>query len=119
MVNHYHVLGYLKEVKNLGPMMQRFHGSVAKLVNDELEMRIVSFWRTRGNKDYFDGCIRDEKQLRASYQYTLLQSVRAKLMEDYRQYPHTIVDVELTVAVERAKNFGVYLEDVRYPKYEK
>src|SRR5687767_6145613 len=31
--NHYHTLGYLKVGTNLGPLMQKFHGSVAKLVN--------------------------------------------------------------------------------------
>src|SRR5260221_33097 len=31
--NHYHSVGYLKIGANLGPFMQRLHGSVAKLVN--------------------------------------------------------------------------------------
>src|SRR5688572_17033846 len=39
--NHYHTLGYLKVGENLGPMMQRLHGSVAKLVNDLLAERRV------------------------------------------------------------------------------
>ena len=44
--NHYHTLGYLPIGKNLGPMMQRIHGSVAKLVNDLLEPdRLKPFWR--------------------------------------------------------------------------
>jgi hypothetical protein len=34
--NHYHTLGYLKIGENLGPLMQRLHGSIAKLVNDLL-----------------------------------------------------------------------------------
>ena len=37
--NHYHKLGYLKVGENLGTMMQRIHGSVAKLVNDLLPER--------------------------------------------------------------------------------
>src|SRR5687768_18243014 len=37
--NHYHTAGYLKVGINLGPMMQRIHGSVAKLVNDVLPER--------------------------------------------------------------------------------
>jgi REP element-mobilizing transposase RayT len=41
--NHYHTLGYLKAGSNLGPMMQRLHGSVAKLVNDLLPERRVPF----------------------------------------------------------------------------
>ena len=36
MDNHYHTLGYMRVGDNLGVMMQRLHGSVAKLVNDEL-----------------------------------------------------------------------------------
>src|SRR5688500_7464997 len=45
MSNHYHALGYLRVGENLGPMMQRIHGSVAKLVNDTLPERRVPFWR--------------------------------------------------------------------------
>lgn len=35
--NHYHTLGYLGLGPNLGPMMQRIHGSVAKHQAIELE----------------------------------------------------------------------------------
>ena len=35
--NHYHTLGYLKRGLDLGPLMQKLHGSVAKLTNDILE----------------------------------------------------------------------------------
>lgn len=47
MSNHYHALGYLKVGENLGPMMQRIHGSVAKLVNDLLPQRRVPSGVTR------------------------------------------------------------------------
>ena len=30
MINHYHIVGYLKHGENLGPFMQHLHGSVAK-----------------------------------------------------------------------------------------
>src|SRR3954468_15787491 len=30
MINHYHIVGYLKRGENLGPFMQHLHGSVAK-----------------------------------------------------------------------------------------
>lgn len=46
--NHYHSLGYLRLGTNLGPMMQKIHGSVAKLVNDLLPQRRVPFWRGAG-----------------------------------------------------------------------
>src|SRR5215475_644462 len=46
--NHYHSEGYLYVGENLGTMIQRIHGSVAKLVNDLLEKsgeeRHERFW---------------------------------------------------------------------------
>ena len=60
MTTHYHTLGYLREGKQLPLTMQRFHGLVAKLVNDTLVDRLVPFWTTSGKQNYFDGCIRDE-----------------------------------------------------------
>lgn len=67
--NHYHTVGYLKVGEELGPMMRKLHGSAAKLVNDLLPERRVPFWRAAGkcHHDYFDGCLRDAKQLRRSY----------------------------------------------------
>lgn len=119
MDNHYHFLGYLPHGENLGPLMQRLHGSVAKLVNDTLQSRVLPFWRTKGNKDYFDGCIRNETQLRRAFRYTLMQSVRAGIVADYRDYAHTIMDVDLKTAVERAKSARVYLPEIPYPRYDR
>ena len=65
MDNHYHSLGYLMLGDNLGPLMQRLHGSVAKLVNDLLPVRVTPFWGDVKHNDYMDGCIRDEKQGRS------------------------------------------------------
>src|SRR5262245_12474374 len=62
MDNHYNTLGYLREGAKLKVLMQRLHGSVAKLVNDLLPERRSDFWRDTKGKEYFDGCIRDEKQ---------------------------------------------------------
>ena len=93
--NHYHTLGYLKVGENLGPLVQKLHGSVAKLTNDLLPIRHLPFWRRAGNQDYFDGCIRNEKQARRAYRYTLLQAVRAGVVRDWRQYPDTRVNVDL------------------------
>ena len=117
--NHYHTLGYLKLGENLGPLMQRFHGSVAKLVNDTLPTRHLPFWRRAGNQDYFDGCIRDVLQARRAYRYTLLQAVRAKLVRDYREYPHTIVNVDIERAVPRAVELSAFLEKIPYARYER
>jgi hypothetical protein len=113
MDNHYHQLGYLKIGTNLGEMMRRMHGSVAKLVNDILPMRKVPFWR-EGHDTYFDGRLRDELQFRRTYRYVLLQAVRHGIAHDYRDYPHTRVNVELEVALRRALELNAFLKDVPY-----
>jgi hypothetical protein len=117
--NHYHTLGYLKVGVNLPPMMQRLHGSVAKLVNDSLPMRHVPFWCDAKGKSYFDGCIRDEKQARLAYRYTLTQAVRHGIVRDWREYPHTRVNVELEAAIRRSQELKAFLEGVPYKRYQK
>ena len=117
--NHYHTIGYLKVGENLGPLMQRLHGSVSKLVNDTLEKRHLPFWRSAGNKDYFDGCIRDETQARRAYRYTLKQAVRHGIVKDYRDYKHTHLNVELEPAIKRALELKVFLSNVPYERYRK
>jgi hypothetical protein len=116
--NHYHTLGYLKIGEQLGPMMQRIHGSVAKLVNDQLPERRLPFWRGAGRRDYFDGCIRDETQCRRAYRYTLLQSVRARLCRDWRQYPHTHLAIDVDRGVKRALQLNAFMEGIAYKRYE-
>src|SRR5689334_9646528 len=59
MNNHYHFEGYLRDGEQLGEMMRKLHGSVAWMVMKEIGLKHVPFWRSKGNKDYFDGCIRD------------------------------------------------------------
>ena len=115
--NHYHTLGYLKESKGLPELMRRFHGSVAKLTNDTLKDRHVPFWREAWGKQYFDGCIRDETQARRAFRYTLTQSVRHGLVQDWRKYPHTRVNVELERAIKRAQELKGFLEGVPYKRY--
>ena len=117
--NHYHTIGYLKSGKNLSPMMQRLHGSVAKLVNDLLPERRVPFWRDAKGREYFDGCIRDEKQGRLAYRYTLTQSARHGIVCDWRDYPHTHVNVELDAAIRRSHQLKAFLEGVPYKRYQR
>ena len=119
MDNHYHTLGYLRVGKNLSKMMQRLHGSVAKLVNDLLPKPFPKFWRDAKGKEYFDGCIRDEKQARLAYRYTLRQSQRHRVLEDWREYPHTRVNVELEIAIKQALEIDAFMEGVPYKRYEK
>jgi len=115
--NHYHTLGYLREGKALGTMMQRLHGSVAKLVNDQLPSRHRPFWREAGNRDYFDGCIRDQLQCRRAYHYILLQSVRHGVVTDWRDYPHTRMAIGLERGIARAVEIGAFMEGVPYKRY--
>jgi hypothetical protein len=70
MNNHYHFEGYLRDGEQLGEMMRKLHGSVAWMVMKEIDVRHVPFWRSAGNKDYFDGCIRDVLQAFRAYNYT-------------------------------------------------
>jgi hypothetical protein len=99
-------------------MMQRLHGSVAKLVNDQLAARLTPFWREAGHRDYFDGCIRDEKQCRLAYRYTVNQPVRHGIVRNWREYSHTQIKVDLEAGVKRAKELGAFLEEVPYKRYE-
>ena len=117
--NHYHTVGHLKKGEELGEMMRKLHGSVAWMVMKEIGVRQVPFWRGKGNKDYFDGCLRDVLQGVRSYRYTLLQAVRAKLVRDWRDYPHTRVDVEMDPMIRRAVELKAFLEDVPYARYER
>lgn len=116
--NHYHTIGYLKLGPGLPRMMQRIHGSVAKLVNDTLPVRISEFWRNMKGHEYFDGCIRHEKQARRAYKYTLQQAERHRIMRDYQAYPHTRVNVELELAIRRSLELEAFLEGVPYKRYQ-
>lgn len=117
--NHYHILAYLKSGENLGPLMHRLHGSVAKLVNDLLPARHLPFWRTAGNKDYFDGCLRDENQLRRTFRYVQNQAVRARIVKRWEDYAHTRAYITFDQAIERARQLNPYLPEVPYARYTK
>lgn len=126
--NHYHSIGYLREGKGLGPLMQRVHGSVAKLVNDVLreqglepraEARSAGFWGDARGREYFDGCLRDVKQGTLTYRYVYTQCRRHGVCDDPRAYPHTRVAIEMERALRRATEPGAWLEGVGYPRYWK
>lgn len=119
LVNHYHTVGYLRVGDNLGTMMQRIHGSVAKLVNDTLSQRHLPFWRSDGVKDYFDGCLRDQVQCRRAYRYTLTQSVRHGICADYHLYPHTHVQIALDRGIKRALELNAFMTGIPYDRYDK
>jgi hypothetical protein len=117
VANHYHVLGYCKEGKHFGQMMRKAHGSIAKLVNDLLDERRVPFWSSPGHQDYFDGCIRNERQCRRAYRYIQTQCVRHGICGDWREYRNTRGFVELERGVKRAIELGAFMEGIPYKRY--
>ena len=119
MNNHYHTLGYLRVGKELGPMMRKLHGSVAKLVNNLLPQRHLPFWRRAGGQDYFDGCLRDELQCTRAYRYVLTQCRRHGVCRDWHDYPHTRRYIELERALPRATELRAFLYNVPYARYDR
>jgi len=99
--------------------MRKLHGSVAGLVMKATGADHVPFWRGRSNRDYFDGCIRDVLQAERAYRYTLMQAVKARIVKDWRDYPHTRVLVEKWRAIEHAVEPRAFMEGVPYARYEK
>ena len=106
--NHYHEMGYQKVGDELAELMRKLHGSIAKLVNDVLEVNggvhRLPFWG-EGRDRYFDGCLRDELQFRRTYRYVLLQAVRG-VGEGLARLSDTRVGVELEVGLKRALSWG-------------
>jgi hypothetical protein len=119
LVNHYHSVGYVPVGIELKEMMRKVHGSVAKLVNDLLEVRYVPFWGDGVNRDYFDGCLRDETQLIRSYRYVLRQATRHGVCRDYREYPHTRVTLSLEDSLAFARQQRALMYGVPYARYER
>jgi len=117
MDNHYHMVGYLKHGADLPPMMQRLHGSVAKLVNDQLAERLRPFWVERGHQNYFDGCVRDERQAGLAYRYVLTQCRRHGICDEPAEYPHTRVFIDADRAIHRCTQLNGFLRGVPYKRY--
>jgi hypothetical protein len=118
MSNHYHFEGYLRDGEQLGEMMRKLHGSIAWLVMKETGVRHVPFWRSAGNKDYCDGCLRDVLQAYRAFNYTRDQAVRARLVRRYSDYPHTRVYLDRDRAIARAVELRAFLEEVPYARYD-
>jgi hypothetical protein len=119
MNNHYHFEGYLKRGEELGEMMRKLHGSVAWMVMKEIDLRHVPFWRGKGNKDYFDGCLRDVLRAFRAFNYTRDQAVRARLVKHHTDYPYTKMYLDRDRAIARAVQLSAFMEDVPYARYER
>jgi REP element-mobilizing transposase RayT len=117
--NHYHTLGYLPRGNELGEMMRKIHGSVAKLVNDTLVVRLRPFWKDSSHKDYFDGCLRDGLQYVRAYRYMARQSERHGICADYRRYPHTRIVMPMEEGLRIATERNAFLESVPYKRYQR
>src|SRR5687767_5598698 len=102
MNNHYHVVGYLRDGAQLGEMMRKLHGSVAWMVMKEIDVRHVPFWGNKRHHDYFDGCLRDVLQTHRAYNYTRDQAVKARIVKNHRDYPHTRIYLDRDRAIARA-----------------
>jgi hypothetical protein len=113
--NHYHLLGYLGTGELLREMMRKLHGSVAKLVNDTLGVRRVPFWED----DYFDGCLRNDLQLKRTWYYVRDQAVKAGLVRHHGEYAWTHVAWQLDMCQKFAKAWDCYLPSVPYARYER
>jgi len=66
---------------------------------------------------YHDGCLRDEIQARRTYRYVLTQCRRHQICDDPKDYPHTIVNVELERAIKRALELKAFMKGVPYKRY--
>ena len=88
-------------------------------MNDLHVERLKPFWYDKGKQGYWDGCVRDALQARRAYGYILRQSVRHGLVRDWRDYPHTRVNVEVERAIARAEEKKAFLEHVKYNRYER
>jgi REP element-mobilizing transposase RayT len=118
MSNHYHVLGYLKEGNRLGEMMRKFHGSVAWMVCKALVITHKPFWRDDAHRDYFDGCLRDESQLRRTFKYIQNQAQRAGLIGSGQAYHNTRIYIPLDRCLELARERNALLTGVPYARYD-
>jgi hypothetical protein len=79
----------------------------------------TTWWVDAGHQNYFDGCIRDERQCRRAYRYVLTQCSRHRICQRPEDYPHTRVGVELERAVKRALERKAFLLGVPYKRYER
>lgn len=99
-------------------MMQRLHGSVACLVNRLLPEPRPRFWRDRRGREFFDGCIRHERQARLAYRSTATQAYRHRLVPNPRTpYPHTRLWIACEPALARAAALDAFMRDRPYPRY--
>ena len=69
-------------------------------------------------REYFDGCLRSEKQGRLTYRYILNQCRRHGICKRYQDYPHTRVKIACDRAIKRAIELDAFLTGVPYKRYQ-
>lgn len=92
MPNHLHWIFTPKRLKGMGkldsriiPIMQRFKSFTAHSANKILQ-RSGSFW----SKEYYDHCVRSSEEFYRLVQYSIQNPVKARLCEEWNQWPWTI-----------------------------
>ena len=53
------------------------------------------------------------------FTYTLMQSVRAGICRNYRDYPNTRIEMALEDVLNFAKDHRAYMEGVEYKRYKR
>ena len=123
--NHYHFEGYLKVPLRRLPESRRepraLHAAPARLCRETRQRSAPSASPPvlAPSREYFDGCLRDVLQAVRAYRYTKLQAVRAGIVRDYRDYPHTRVYLDIDRACGRAVELDAFPEDLPYARYER
>ncbi len=74
MPNHIHVL--FEQYKDLGEIIYKLKGGLAYKINKKLNLK-GSFWE----RDYYDKAIRDERHLKATYDYIENNAPKASLKD--------------------------------------
>ena len=115
--NHYHTLGYLRVGENLGPMMQRLHGSVAKLVNDLLPHASCPFLAGSRPPRLLRRLHPQRKAMPTGVQIHAPPSRAAWHRRDWREYPHTHVAIDLERGFDGVLELRAFLEQVPYKRY--
>ena len=91
MSNHYHLLIDTRKLGHekwpLHRIMQPLHSHVALKANEHLN-RASTFW----HDEYYDHIIRDDAELRRVIEYTLNNPVKAGLVDEWQQWPHSYVN---------------------------
>jgi hypothetical protein len=58
-------------------------------------------------------------QAQRAYRYVQIQAVRHGIVTDYRQYAHTLMNIEMNRGIKRAVELNAFLEGLPYARYDR